>query len=151
MSAKSLPKNPFALLRISTRASNQEVVQRGRELIEDIDHRELQDVYRKAIESIISHPAKRAMLALWEMPDTDYEECDEAWHRFAKWFSVNPVCRAVQAQAEQFVNEYLEPSALLELLSPLLNVSRQTEMQDLLAGLPAADDVGEPLSCREIY
>lgn len=146
------PKNPFALLRVSTQASRQEVVERGKVLIEGTDDDELKIVYRKAVEQIISHPFERLVQAVWEVPDTNYEEHDDTWRKFAQPFRSNPVTlNSVYPYTAQFVEENLHPDKLLELLSPLLTISRPTGKNAFALPAPAADDLYYPLTSDELF
>lgn len=152
MTISQLPKNPFAVLKISTEASRQEVVERSKELIEDAEDRDFEIAYRKAVEQIISHPFERLIQAAWEMPDTDYEDHDETWRKFAKAFRSNPVALDTLRQlADAFIEENFEPDRLLNLLSPLLNISRPTgecafTLESLVAG-----DLHHPFSSNELF
>lgn len=151
-SAKRYPGNPFALLRISTEATPQEVVNRSKELIEDTDDKDLMLAYSKAVQQIIHKPSDHLEQAAWEMPDTDYEEHDETWQNFAGKFRLNPITlNSLQQFADMFVEENFHPDRLLELLSPLLKVSRPTEKCTFALAPPVTEDLHYPLSSKELF
>lgn len=150
MTTNQLPKNPFALLRISTDTTPQEVVECSKELIEDAKSENL-EVYRKAVEQIIHHPFKRLVLAVWEMPGTDYEDHDGKWQDFANAFrSIPTISNSLRQLADTFVEKNFEPDRLLALLSPLLKVARPTEKSVFTLDLSPADDLHQPLDSNEL-
>lgn len=134
----SYPSNPFALLRVSTEASRNEIVKHSRELLEDAEDEALQLAYRKAVEDIISHPFDRLLQTMWEMPNTDYQEHEDAWRRFARAFQRNPVpLGKLQQTADHFMEANFAPDKLLDLLSPLLTVSRPSRKRPFTLQQPS--------------
>lgn len=146
------PQNPFALLRISTHASAQEVMEHCKKLIEDNYDNELKNVYRKATENIIHHPFMRLVNAVWEMPDTDYVEHDETWRKFTQAFQSNPaILNNLNKLVDTFVKENFHPDKLLVLLSPLLEIAQPTKKQTLTLDSPASNNLRYPLDSSEIF
>jgi GR25 family glycosyltransferase involved in LPS biosynthesis len=152
MITRQYPQNPFALLRISTQASAQEVVEHSKELIEDTYDNELKNVYSKAVENIIHHPFMRLVNAVWEMPDTDYAGHDETWRKFNQAFQSNPaILNNLNELADTFVRENFYPDKLLVLLSPLLEVSQPAKKQALILDPLATDTLRHPLASSELF
>ena len=152
MSTNQRPQNPFALLRISTQATVQAVVEHSKELFEDTYDPELKNAYSKAVEKIIHHPFTRLVNTVWEMPNTNYAEHDEAWHKFVRAFQSNPmVVKNLNEQADTFIKENFHPDKLLILLSPLLKISRPATKHTFNLHLLAGDDLRYPLDSSELF
>jgi hypothetical protein len=152
MATNQYTQNPFALLRISTQTQRQDVVKHGSELVEGTFDKERQNIYRKAIQQIITEPFERLAQTVWEMPDTDYAEHDETWRKFANAFQSNPtMSNNLKQLADTFIKENFHPDKLLALLSPLLKVSRPAEKHVFTFDPPANDDLHYPLNSSELF
>lgn len=81
--------NPFAVLGLSTTASQEEIVTRGQELCDLAENDEQRLLYRWAMEQLITHPNTRLGYELFEPPDAQYE--DREWEKFARDFRRNPI------------------------------------------------------------
>ncbi len=152
MSTNQRPLNPFALLRISTQATVQAVVEHSKELIEDTYDAELKNAYTKAVEQIIHHPFARLVNTVWEMPDTDYDQHDENWQKFARAFQSNPtLVKNMNEQADVFIKENFHPDKLLVLLSPLLKISRPGKKHIFTINALLSSDLRKPLESSELF
>jgi hypothetical protein len=152
MPTEQSKQNPFALLRVSIQTPRQDIVKLSKELIDQTDDKERQLAYRKAVEQIISHPFNRLVYAAWEMPDTDYDDHDQAWESFAKRFRANPITLdSLHPAADIFAAQNFHPDKLIKLLSPLLKVSRPNQQRVLGLSAPATDDLRVPLNSNELF
>src|SRR5262249_43127957 len=88
--------NPFELLGLATNASNEDIVERGRELMESAETQEQKLLYRWAMEQLITHPLTRLGYEMLEVPDAEYD--DEAWSRFAQQYRRPPIDLAAMAR-----------------------------------------------------
>lgn len=151
MTTDQRPQNPFALLRISTRASHKEVVEQVKILSNEANDPNAKLLYRSAKDQL-THPFDKLVQTVWEMPDTDYAEQDETWHNFVKAFRSNPIMSNNLSQlANAFVKENFHPDKLLTLLSPLLKISRPTEKHIFTLDPPVNDDLHYPLNSSELF
>jgi hypothetical protein len=151
MVTQTLPQNPFALLRISPRATSQEVIARLREVVDELEDADARVIYRKAVEAINSNPRERLIHSLWEMPGTEYQEFDDQWSTFVKAFRANPAAEALKVQADEFEAQHMAPDALLELLAPLLNVSRATAAGPYVLDELETQGLVEPLKLTDVF
>jgi hypothetical protein len=152
MTTNPHPQNPFALLRISTQATVQAVVEHSKELIEDTYDAELKNAYTKAVEQIIHHPFARLVTTVWEMPNTNYAEHDEAWQKFVRAFQSNPtLVKNLNEQADMFIKENFHPDKLLILLSPLLKISRPGKKHIFTLSVPPSSDLRKQLDSSELF
>jgi hypothetical protein len=80
--------NPFGVLGLPADATNEDVVERGKELCESTD-REGALLYRWAMEQLITHPLTRFAWEWMEVPGAEYEDAD--WERFARQHKRLPI------------------------------------------------------------
>jgi len=109
--------NPYQILRLSTRASVEEVIQRSRQLASETMDRDERAAYRRAAEEIRQHPVNRAGSQFWEPPDACYD--DEAIERFCDRHHRPPINRKWLAERDRrFVEEDCSPHGLAWLAAP---------------------------------
>jgi hypothetical protein len=89
--------NPFQVLQLSADATNAEIVERGKDLNDGAVTKEEAQLYRWAMEQLITHPMTRLAYELLEMPGAQYG--DDDWERFAKLNKKAPIDLAAMARA----------------------------------------------------
>jgi hypothetical protein len=139
--------NPYEILKIGTKASISEVVQRSRELIKETADKDLQRMYRRAAEEIRQHPVQRAICQFWEPPETNYQ--DDALDRFCQEHRRQPFKgKWLRDKRDAFINEtccslHLALLALPEIYLP------ETYSQCRLQTIPQ-EELTFPLKPQEI-
>ena len=81
--------NPFHVLRLSIHATKKEIVERGQELYDTAETEEQRQLYRWAKEQLLTNVHTRLVYALFEMPDTQYDNPE--WEQFIRLYRKNPV------------------------------------------------------------
>lgn len=110
-------KNPFEVLRMSTKATRHEVIARGKELSNETMDRELQAEYRRAVEEICQHPLRCAYNKFLEPPETCYE--DEKLERFRRQHGKPPFKLGwLKKRKKKFVQEECSVRNLAHLAIP---------------------------------
>lgn len=133
--------NPFAVLRLPTDATAEQIVRRGQEQTGTTSDDARRQLVEWAIEALITHPPTRALHELFELPDTGYD-VDEEWERFVRVHRRNParpgeVTPSAAAGAFDFV-------ALVDAVVEDLRRLPEADIAAALAVPPVAPSPGPP-------
>jgi hypothetical protein len=142
--------NPFKVLGLPTDAVNKSIVEKGRELKQFAESEEMTQLYRNAIEALITHPATRLEFELFEVPGTKYEDPD--WERFIRSFRRNPVDMAALAKEASplGIGDFNLEAVIGILLDSMLTMNR-ADIRTAVEHLPYKAGKGmPPLEVRDV-
>lgn len=140
--------NPFRTLGLATDASNEDIVERGKDLCES-GTREESLLYRWAMEQLITHPLTRFAYEWMETPGAEYE--DDDWERFTRAHRKPPIDPAALSRHSP---PELQDFRLDRLLSMFLDEELRAEPAPIalvIEDCPFPPDFGPcPLEVRDV-
>ena len=141
--------NPFQILGLPTDAPKPEIVERGQELDDLAQNDDERQLYRWAIEQLITHPFDRLMHELFEVPDAVYEIPD--WDRFTRLHRLPPRPGDLAAESTTPTPEDYDVEVLVgRLLAHLLEVS-EPGATEIIEASPFESVYGPcPLEVRDV-
>lgn len=141
--------NPFQVLRLPISATNKEIVDRGQELYDTAETDEERQLYRWAKEQLLTNPRTRLEYALFELPDTQYE--DSEWEDFVRRYKKNPI-QLDSLDERTSVNglEAFNMAALLELLLQGMFIMPEPDIDEAINGSPFMPRIRPPLEVRDV-
>ncbi len=142
--------NPFRVLELSADATNQEIVERGQELIDLAETEAQRRQYRWAMEQLITKPLTRLQYELYEFPDSEYK--DDDWERFVRINKRNPI--NIHELAKEIPAPGIEDFDLSELIQLLIEGMLRIDRPDIQTALqnsPFKPGVGPaPLEVKNV-
>jgi hypothetical protein len=141
--------NPFHVLRLPTTATKREIVERGQELYDTAETDEERHLYRLAKEQLLTAVHTRAEYALFEPPDTQYENVE--WEQFIRKYKKNPL--SPETLLEGITPIGLEAFDLPELLDLIFQEICNVPEPDInvaIHGSPFTPKIRPPLEVRDV-
>jgi hypothetical protein len=141
--------NPFQVLRLPINATNKEIVERGQELYDTAETDEERQLYRWAKEQLLTNMRTRLEYALFELPDTQYENPE--WETFIRKYQKNPVPpNALMEEAPpNFLAAFDVPALLQMLLEDIFTVP-EPDINAAINGSPFLPRIRPPLEVRDV-
>ncbi|QBD81480.1 hypothetical protein EPA93_38135 [Ktedonosporobacter rubrisoli] len=140
-------QNPFQILKLSTRATYAEIVERRNELDASATTPEEQLKYRQAFEELMTHQQTRLEHELFELPGTRYE--DSQWERFVRRFKTNPVRQKQEVEPASCL-QVIDQGALIEALLTEAQRIPEGNLQAAIENPPFSLRLEQPLEVRDI-
>lgn len=137
--------NPFHILQLPISATNEEIVERRRELETGAEPAE-QMLYRWATEELITHPLTHLEHQLFEMPDTRYE--DPLIDRFVRAFKRYQARSTASAAAPELADTDIE--AIFQQLLAILLTIPEGDLRVAIDNPPFALRQSLPLGVRDV-
>jgi hypothetical protein len=135
--------NPFQVLGLPTNATNEDIVARGQEFCDLAETDEKRQLYRWAVEELITKSVTRLEYELFEIPGARYENPE--WDRFVKRNKKNPI------DLNALIKETLDPgledfnmAALIKLLLEGLLTPPKADIKVAVEKSPFQPDWGPP-------
>jgi hypothetical protein len=111
--------NPFQVLKLSTKATSTDIIDRQDELSVGAEP-EKRQLYQQAAEALNTHRQVRLLHELFEVPATHYAEENQEWDRFTRVFRRNPI-RVSEEELPVPEQELIDlPALLQQLLAEML-------------------------------
>jgi hypothetical protein len=141
--------NPFQVLRLPINATKKEIVERGQELYDTAETDEERQLYRWAKEQLLTNMRTRLEYALFELPDTQYENPE--WENFIRKYKKNPVPPdALMEEGTSSILAAFDVPALLHLLLQDIFTVPEPDINAALTGSPFLPRIRLPLEVRDV-
>jgi hypothetical protein len=141
--------NPFLILRLATKATKREIIERAQELYDTAETEDEQRLYSWAKEQLLTNPQTRLVYELFEYPDTQYD--DSGLELFAKkykhaQFDLDKLTK----EAPPISLEDLDMAAVFrQFLQGLLEVP-EADITVALNDIPFSIEMEPPLEVRDV-
>lgn len=141
--------NPFLILRLATKATKREIIERAQELYDTAETEDEQQLYSWAKEQLLTNPQIRLMYELFEYPDTRYD--DSGLELFAKKYKhVQFDLDKLTKDAPPINLEDLDMAAVFrQFLQSLLEVP-EADITVALNDIPFSIEIEPPLEVRDV-
>ena len=141
--------NPFQVLGLTTGASKKDIVERGQELYDTADTDEQRQLFRWAKEQLLTNPRTRLEYALFEMPETQYDNPE--WEQCIRRYKRNPVrLEALVKDIPPVTLEDFDIAALIQVLLQGLLTVPDADITEAVNGSPFLPRSKPALEVRDV-